>query len=405
MEDQTNNSPNSPRRVLALGGSGLVGRYAVQTLLRLEGDVALTIADRDGVAAKRFADECGGTTSSLQLDVTDEQALVQCLSEHEVVMNTVGPYFRFGVPILTAAIAAGCDYLDVCDDWEPTLEMLELGTTAVERGVTALIGMGISPGVTNLLAARAIEELDEATSVVTGWDATSAKPDTIGPEPSAALVHAIEQLTGTIRVRRDGVFVDEKPIRAVSVDYPGVGPSRCWTIGHPEPLTLPVTYPEIRESVNAMLLGGGSAMALRGLGWLVDRGLVTKRNAAKFAERVEGPAGQDVDAMAAMDALARGDGLPPVFAWAEGVRNGLPERVGATLTATPPGAMGGATGLPLGVAAALLLRGEITRKGVHAPEACVPGAAFFDTLGPFCQPPRATMDEFVLVSTGSTETR
>ena len=43
-----------------------------------------------------------------------------------VVMNTVGPFFRFGVPILTAAIDAGTDYIDVCDDWEPTLEMLAL---------------------------------------------------------------------------------------------------------------------------------------------------------------------------------------------------------------------------------------------------------------------------------------
>jgi short subunit dehydrogenase-like uncharacterized protein len=43
------------------------------------------------------------------------------------VLNCVGPFYRFGPPVLTAAIKAGVSYLDVCDDWEPTLDMLEQG--------------------------------------------------------------------------------------------------------------------------------------------------------------------------------------------------------------------------------------------------------------------------------------
>ena len=58
--------------------------------------------------------------------------------------------------MLRAAIRAGCHYVDVCDDWEPTLEMLALDTEARAAGVTAVIGLGASPGITNLLAVQAI---------------------------------------------------------------------------------------------------------------------------------------------------------------------------------------------------------------------------------------------------------
>ncbi|NOY94003.1 MAG: saccharopine dehydrogenase [Deltaproteobacteria bacterium] len=388
-----------PQHVLALGGSGLVGRYALRTLRRLRPEVAVTLADRDITAARAFADELGGEVECVQLDVTHGDQLRATLEGAPLVMNTVGPYFRFGLPILRAALEAGCDYLDVCDDPEPTLAMLELDGLARERGATAVLGLGMSPGVTNLLAVHAISLLSEARELITGWDLDSAKPEVVGPEPSAAILHGIEQLTGTIRVRRRGVFVDEAPVRATRVDYPGAASCRCYTIGHPEPITLPRTFPELAESVNVMSTDWRTAMAIRLLGKLVDRGLLTPRTAASWAERVEGPSTGDIDAEVALRELASGRrDVPPVFALARGTLDGRAARVGVTLSATPPGGMGGATGLPLGVGASLFLRGLVGRPGVHAPEALIPLEPFFTALAALCEPPGDSMESLLVVS-------
>lgn len=394
-------------RVLALGGPGFVGRHGVLALRTLRPDASFVIADRDGDAARRFAAELGDA-ESIAVDVTDRAALDAALANVDLVMNTVGPYFRFGVPILTACLDAGRACIDVCDDPEPTLEMLELDAAARERGVTAIIGMGISPGVTNLLAMLAIEALDTAPYVATGWSLDAARPETVGREPSAATVHGIEQLTGTIRVRRGGAWVDEPPVRAEDIDYPLVDdapkqrPTRCYTIGHPEPVTLPRVVPTIEDSVNVMITDGGTALAMRGLRWVVDRGLLSRRRAAWLSERAEGSSPADLaaeDVIAELDQGARG--IPPVFAFARGTRDGRPTRAGATITATPPGGMGGATGIPLAVGASMILDGIATTPGVHPPEGILAPGPFFDRLAQLCVPQRPNGHTLVRITSSS----
>ncbi|MBW2087346.1 MAG: saccharopine dehydrogenase, partial [Deltaproteobacteria bacterium] len=55
---------------------------------------------------------------------------------------------------------ARCHYIDINDDWEPTLDMLKLDEEARQAGITAIIGMGASPGVSNLLAVKAMSLFD-----------------------------------------------------------------------------------------------------------------------------------------------------------------------------------------------------------------------------------------------------
>ncbi|GAA5108266.1 hypothetical protein [Haloechinothrix salitolerans] len=73
--------------------------------------------------------------------------------------------------MLSAAIATTTNYLDICDDWEPTLQMLELDGAARAAGVTAVIGMGASPGSSNLLALLAMNQCDTVDRVYTAWRA------------------------------------------------------------------------------------------------------------------------------------------------------------------------------------------------------------------------------------------
>lgn len=132
-------------RVLALGGAGGMGRYAVRTAAAYDFVGEIVVADLDLARATAFAEGAGPKVRAAEVDVSDATSLASAMEDVDVVLNTVGPFYRFGVPVLRAAIAAGVDYLDINDDWEPTLEMLDLAPEAEAAGVTAVVGWGRAP--------------------------------------------------------------------------------------------------------------------------------------------------------------------------------------------------------------------------------------------------------------------
>ncbi len=385
-------------RIVAVGGCGDMGRYAVATALRYPFINQIIIADRDEERATAFAAACGPKASAVSLDAEDEDALRHLLRGADVVLNTAGPFYRFGIKVLRAAIEAGCHYLDINDDWEPTLEMLEMDERARRAGVIAVVGMGASPGISNLLAAKAMRQLDRVDAVYTAWDLEGARAEhhedaagTAPHAPSAAIVHFLHQITGTIRIRRDGAFVDSKPIEEVRVECPGVFAGCGWTVGHPEALTLPRYRPEIQNSVNLMLASRAVITVLKGVAQAIDAGQLTESDAAAMLAQ---PLPEPESA-----AEAQPEPGPPLFAVALGVRDGKPATTGALVRAAPTGGMGGATGVPLAVGLDLVARHRITRAGVFAPEAAVDPDAFFDVLAPLCTPPKTSHEDLVFVVT------
>ncbi len=197
-------------RVVALGAGGM-GRYAAKTAAGFDFVDELIIADLDQSAASRLAESIGSKARSMRVDVTDASSLATAFEGAHAVLNSVGPFFRLGPPVLRAAIAAKCHYLDINDDWESTEAMMALNSDARAAGITAVIGIGASPGISNLLAVTAMRELDQVDEVYAGFDLDAAMPESRGEKPCAATIHGVHQLTGTIRVFDGGKVVDEPP--------------------------------------------------------------------------------------------------------------------------------------------------------------------------------------------------
>lgn len=172
-----------------MGGAGEMGAVAARVLAGDPSVTGLVVADLDERRATAGAAALGSAVSGHRVDVTDRAGLVAAMRDCDLVVNTVGPFFRFRVAILAAAIDAGRDYVDICDDPQPTLQMLAMGDRARAAGVTALIGMGASPGIANLLAVRAGRQLDTVETVLTGWNIGAAQPGSAAHhQPSAAVV-------------------------------------------------------------------------------------------------------------------------------------------------------------------------------------------------------------------------
>ncbi len=163
-------------KVLALGGSGDMGRMAVSILLESPNATSITVADNNYERAKHFVDLVGfDKLKAVEIDVTEKNKLIELISSHDFVMNTVGPFYKFASMILDAVIEAKKPYVDICDDWKPTLDLLEMDDRAKKAGITAIIGIGASPGITNLMAVVACSKLDEVDDLITAWGITPEK--------------------------------------------------------------------------------------------------------------------------------------------------------------------------------------------------------------------------------------
>ncbi|GGS63947.1 hypothetical protein GCM10010156_23770 [Planobispora rosea] len=393
--------PNK-RTVIALGGAGAMGAPAVETLAA-RGDIAkLVIADRDLDAAEQLAARLADGATPLvpcAADATDPVRLRALFREADLVINTTGPFFRLGVPILRAAIDTGTDYADICDDWEPTLDMLALDAEAREAGVVAVIGAGASPGTSNMLAALAARELDTVENLHTAWpvDVPFAGDDPDGDAAvglSAATVHWMQQLSGTIRTWSGGGPAERPPLEAITLHYPGRGRGTAYTVGHPEPVTLPKTRSVTRDSTCVMVVRPLTAAYLMTLRDDIDRGRLTLEQAAA---ELDDPAARRLARSAVHRLSLRGPGaLPAFFALATGIRDGRPAAIGARLIASPRG-MARATGIPLALAAGQILDGSVRAPGVHAPDAVLDPERYFDELAAHSDPPRGGRGQVVEV--------
>jgi len=374
-------------KLLCLGAGGM-GALAAKTAASFQSMERIIVADLNLDSASHVAFSCSGKAESRSINVSDTTSLVNLMKEADVVMNSIGPFFRFGVPVLKAAIQAGTNYFDICDDPEPTLEMLRLNDDAKKAGITAVIGIGASPGITNMLAARVHGTLDEMTELHTAWNIQREDEE----EPtdiltfSAAIVHWMQQISGTILECRDGALGSFKPLEPAEINYPGLGRRTLWTVGHPEPVSLAWSYPELRRSSCLMVMNRWEADLFKNISKKIDSGGFSLEKAGRyFIDYVNDLPFLEKMKFNIADLLDR-PALPMFFVIGKGKRNGKPATAAASLRSMPSG-MAKATGIPMAIAVDMFARERISRKGVMPPELAMDPDEFFTALAPWCTSP------------------
>ena len=385
--------------ILALGGSGDMGRMAVALLLESPNATTITVADKNYERAKFLVDSIGSDKlKAIEIDVTQKSELVELISSHDLVMNTVGPYYKFATMILEATIEAKKPYVDICDDWKPTLDLLDMNDKAKKAGITAIVGMGSSPGVTNLMAMIACSKLDKVDDLITAWGYGAEQG--VGKKPkyyvtprefytkfkgmpavaNAATMHLLYETLEEIPIYRDGEFVDIKPLTvAEPYQFPGFKDAYVCHIGHPEPVTLPRTL-KINSVSNLMYLGRTITDVIRKYTQQISKKALTVSEATvKFD-------GELRNMMKNGDLMKEYIGMPPSLSViAIGTKNGIRTKVAIANNRVPFGGMAGVTAVPLTLAVDMILNSEITEKGVLTPEeAILDPMEFFDRYAKRC---------------------
>ena len=354
-------------KVLALGGSGGMGRFSSFAISNYPNILKVTIADLNEANAIEFSNHFDDRFNGIGLDVTDKEHLEKIMSDHDIVLNTTGPFFKFGLSILKSAIKCKCHYFDICDDWEPTEEMLKLNDEALKNEITAIVGLGASPGISNLLGLKAMNELDKTESIITGWDVSSAKPEDESSQKgtNAAMEHGLQQISGEIKVYKDKKYKLTKPLEKIKIHYPGRGNHNVFIFGHPEAITFPHHFNDLKESVNACHGSNQSNIyIIKILRWLVDKKLISFKQGASLLEWLERKIGTP-------NIEKQIKGLPSIYGLARGLKDNKKASVAVTLSEedlSNSWGMGAITGFPLAFGLKLLLENKINKKGVFAPE-------------------------------------
>lgn len=143
-------------RILIVGGYGQVGRAIAERLAPQFPD-RVVVAGRDAGKARTAAGRIGHGTEGRRIDlfagdshgVLDDVALVLvCLDQTDT---------RF----VEDCLRRGIRYLDISADYAFLAQVEALDALAREHDTTALLSVGVAPGLTNLLAAHARTKMDQ----------------------------------------------------------------------------------------------------------------------------------------------------------------------------------------------------------------------------------------------------
>jgi saccharopine dehydrogenase (NAD+, L-lysine-forming) len=362
-------------KLVILGGCGAVGSTAVRSLAITAYFDEYVIADKDIEAARKLSSELGpDKVKAVELNADDPASLRDAIAGASVILNCVGPFYKYGPPILEAAIAAGIDYVDICDDLDATEIMLEMDGKAKDAGISALIGMGSSPGMANLLVKFTAETLLDQVDSVDIYHAHGGE-DVEGP---AVIKHRFHSMEIDIPMFLDGEYktvrLFEESGRALEeeTDFRDVGTYPVYGYPHPETITLPkyikgikrvtnlglvipVSYAELIKSMVSLGLTSDEPLEVQG------QMIIPREFAVAFViSRRDG-----LLAEAGID-FPRGC-LKIVI---KGRKDGDPHSYIFQMSSSGMG-MGEGTGIPAAMGAIAMGQGKITLKGAFPPEAAV----------------------------------
>jgi short subunit dehydrogenase-like uncharacterized protein len=153
--------------VTLLGATGFAGGLIADYLAaNAPASTRLAIAGRSPAKLDEVRARFGRDVEAVTVDV-DKEAAVRPLAERtRVLITTVGPYIRFGEPVVAACAASGTDYLDLTGEPEFTdLMYLQHHERAVETGARLVHSCGFDSMPHDLGAQFTVEQLAEGVPI------------------------------------------------------------------------------------------------------------------------------------------------------------------------------------------------------------------------------------------------
>ena len=375
---------------LVILGAGLQGGIVATDLCDLQlspGEKDLTICDYDFEKAKEVGDRLG--IKALKCDVTDREALLSVIKGADVVINCV--QYNWNIDIMKACLTVGAHYIDLGGLFHVTKEQFSLHDEFKAAGLTAVLGMGSTPGTMNVMAGYAASKLDtvsEAHAICACGDFT--KTQAVMGIPYSLLT-VMEEHTMEPWILKDGKL---QPVQAgsgkemIAFSEP-IGLAEAFYCIHSEPaqfarsfkdkgikeasfkLSLPHDFEERVRFLADLGFSSGEPVAVGGQEVSPLRTMVNVVN--RYLERYDGSQDGELNDSDVLRAVVKG------------TRDGVEKEIiveSVIRTSEKWGFMAGAldTGVPPSIVAQMICNGQITERGALAGEQCVPPIPYFKEL-------------------------
>jgi saccharopine dehydrogenase-like NADP-dependent oxidoreductase len=238
-------------------GAGGVGRAIANIASRRSFITSMVIADRhftraeEAVARVKDARFSAAEVNAAELE--DIRALIR-KAKPDVVINAVDP--RFVMPIFLACEIENTNYIDMAmslsrphPHYPNTETGVKLGDEQFardwnwgERGIYALVGMGIEPGMSDVFAKYASDYLFSRLDSVTVFDGSNLTVEGFDFAPTFSIWTTIEEcLNPPLMWEDDRGWYTTEPFSDLEVfDFPeGIGPVECVNVEHEEVVLIP----------------------------------------------------------------------------------------------------------------------------------------------------------------------
>ncbi|MDQ0840793.1 saccharopine dehydrogenase family protein [Streptomyces sp. V1I6] len=396
-------------RVLLVGAGG-VGTAITRIAARRPFFDHIVVADYDlsrAEAAVTALGEDGTRFSAVRVDAGDREAVTALLVAEgcDVLLNATDP--RFVMPLFEASLEARAHYIDMAMSLSyPHRERpyeecgVKLGDAQFERaadwekaGRLALVGMGIEPGLSDVFARYAADELFDTIEEIGVRDGANLTVDGYDFAPSFSIWTTIEECLNppVVWEKGRGWFTTAPFSEPEVFDFPeGIGPVECVNVEHEEVLLIP------------RWVDAGRVTFKYGLG---DDFIQTLKTLHKLGldrtDKVTVPGGtqvspRDVVAACLPDPATLGDrmhGKTCAGTWVKGTKDGAPREVYLyhvvdnqwSMREYGSQAVVWQTAINPVVALELVASGVWAESGVRGPEA-LPPVPFLDLLSQYGSP-------------------
>ncbi|GGP13825.1 saccharopine dehydrogenase NADP-binding domain-containing protein [Nonomuraea glycinis] len=242
-------------RILLVGAGG-VGTAVTRIATRRPFFDHMVVADYDLSRAEAAVAPLDARFTAARVDAADQAAVLGLLTEHrcDVLLNATDP--RFVMPLFEAALTAGADYLDMAMSMSHPHPDLPYERTGVklgdeqfarsgawaDAGRLALVGMGVEPGLSDVFARYAADELFDEIEEIGVRDGGDLTVDGYDFAPSFSIWTTIEECLNPplIYEQERGWFTTEPFSEPEIFDFPeGIGPVECVNVEHEEVLLVP----------------------------------------------------------------------------------------------------------------------------------------------------------------------
>jgi saccharopine dehydrogenase (NAD+, L-lysine-forming) len=241
---------------VALVGAGGVGSSIVRIAARRDFIEQMVVADYDQARAERAAGAGGERFLPAKLDASDTAGVAELLRAYgcDVLLNATDP--RFVLPLFHAALDAGADYLDMAmslSEPHPEAPFSQPGRKLgddqfaeaaawLEHGRLALVGMGVEPGLSDVFARYATDELFQRIDEIGVRDGADLVVDGYAFAPTFSIWTTIEECLNPPLVweRERGWYTTEPFSEPEVFEFPdSIGQVECVNVEHEEVVLIP----------------------------------------------------------------------------------------------------------------------------------------------------------------------